>query len=140
MHIDHGHDPRKVSDHFPVIVRFDFPGAASLPDGQAAVRIAWLLPNPAGDERQKEAASLINTGSAAVPLTGWMLQDAAGRAWSLDAIGTLAAGQSAEIVRAGQPMALNNGGDRVDLLDGNGTIRDSVSYGPTGEGERVEFQ
>lgn len=33
VHIDHEHDPRKLSDHFPVIVRFDFPGAASGPDG-----------------------------------------------------------------------------------------------------------
>lgn len=33
VHIDHEHDPRKLSDHFPVIVRFEFPGAASGPDG-----------------------------------------------------------------------------------------------------------
>lgn len=140
VHVDHGHDPRKLTDHFPIIVRFDFPSAASGPDGQTAVRIAWLLPNPEGDERQDEAAAVMNTGLAAVSLTGWTLRDAAGRTWSLDALGTLAAGQSAEIVRAGQPMSLNNGGDRVDLLDGSGAILDSVSYGPTEEGERVEFQ
>ena len=33
VYIDHEHDPRKLSDHFPVIVRFDFPGAAAGPDG-----------------------------------------------------------------------------------------------------------
>ncbi|MEQ9642040.1 MAG: lamin tail domain-containing protein [Alphaproteobacteria bacterium] len=137
--IDHGHDPRTLTDHFPVIVRFDLPGASPA-DGVAALRIAWLLPNPDGDERQNEAASIVNTGSSAVSLAGWTLRDAAGRTWSLNALGTLAGGQSMEIMRAGQPMALNNGGDRVDLVDEGGTVRDSVSYGPTGEGDRVEFR
>ena len=139
VEIDHGHDPLTLTDHFPIIVRFDLSNGNGQ-NGDEVVKIQWLLPNPAGDERQNEAASIVNIGSNPVVLSGWTLRDNAERTWTLDSLGTHPAGQNAEIMRNGQPMALNNGGDRVDLLNADGTVRDTVTYGPVDEGERLQFQ
>ncbi len=37
-------------------------------------------------------------------------------------------------------MALNNRGDRIDLVDPNGQIVHTVTYGRVAEGELVEAQ
>jgi hypothetical protein len=66
-----------VSNHFPIVVRFDIEGTIQQPD--VSVRLARLLPNPPGNETQNEEATLANDGTQAVSLTGWRLRDRAGR-------------------------------------------------------------
>lgn len=135
--IPHRHDPMTGPDHYPVVVWFRLSDAApSAPDG---VRIVELLPDPPGDDRQHETATLRNFGAAAVDLTGWRLRDLSGGTWSLDPIGTLAPGAHATVVRLGQRMSLNNDGDTVELIDASGAVVQRVSYGRVGEGEAVEF-
>ena len=68
-------------------------------------------------------------------LTGWTLRDRAGRSWVLDSLGAMAPGEEKAIQRGGQPMAMNNTGDSIDLLDADGQVVDSVTYGVVAEGE-----
>jgi len=135
--IPHRHDPMAGPDHYPVVVWFRLSDAAPpAPDG---VRIVALLPDPPGDDRQHETATLRNFGAAAADLAGWSLRDLSGGTWSLDSIATLAPGAQATVVRLGQRMSLNNDGDTVELLDASGVVVQRVSYGRVGEGEVVEF-
>jgi hypothetical protein len=105
--IPHDHDPRRVSDHFPIVVRCTS-AVPPPPTSGPRVRIAELVPNPSGDEDQEEVATLANLGSADVSLVGWKLRDRAQTFWLLS--GTVGAGQTMRVERAGQPMAMNNAG------------------------------
>jgi exonuclease III len=137
VEIDHSHDPTKVSDHFPVVVRLKLCDTGPIVPGEGRVRMTSLLPNPPGNDTQHEEVTLKNVGTQDVTMTGWKLRDLAGRTWSLDPLGTLQAGEEKTIKRNGQPMALDNRGDTIDLLDGAGNVVHSVTYFRVEEGEVV---
>ncbi|MDJ0842568.1 MAG: endonuclease [Acidobacteriota bacterium] len=134
--IDHTMDPLKVSDHFPVSVHLNLKQEIVI---TGRVRILSLLPNPAGDERMNESAVIVNETNAPVSMNGWVLHDRAGKTWLLSELGTLEPGSAGIISRNGQPMALNNGGDRVRLIKPGGEVVDTVSYSRAKEGEKIEF-
>ena len=106
----------------------------------AAIRIVGLIPNPAGDERLNEQVTLENSSSAPVSLAGWRLRDLAGKIWALDSGGSLAAGQRVTILRNGQPLALNNGSETVELLDPAGVPVQTVEYSGASEGQVITPQ
>ncbi len=129
------------ADHLPVVATLQIGNQDGASNGQAGLRIVSLLPNPSGDESQNEAATIRNAGSTAVNLTGWKLRDRAQKTWSLDSLGTIAPGQSVEIRRQGQPMALNNsGGDTVELVAPSGEVVDTVTYSSTVEDQTIPFR
>jgi len=130
----HHHDPLLHPDHFPVVVRLRLPGGGGVPSG---VRIASLLPNPPGNENQHEAAEIKNSGTRPVNLSGWKLRDLADKMWSLADLGTLTPNGHETITRSGQPMAMNNGRDTIDLIDSDGRVVHTVTYGAAEEGETV---
>ncbi|MCI0636328.1 MAG: lamin tail domain-containing protein, partial [Actinobacteria bacterium] len=132
--IDHAHDPRFVTDHFPVMVQLRLTEGGGGP-GTSQVRILRLLPNPEGNENQNEEVTLINRGGQPQPLANWRLLDLTRKGWSLG--GTIAPSETLRVVREGQQMALNNGGDTVDLVDAAGNVVHSVTYGSAEEGEFV---
>jgi hypothetical protein len=134
--IPHDHDPRFVSDHFPVVVHLRMSDAPA-PTPTVAVKITSLLPNPEGNENQNEKATIKNIGTQAVNMTGWKLRDLAGQVWQLDELGTLQPGEEKEIKRNGKPMAMNNGGDTIELLNPTGQIVQTVTYPRVNEGEIV---
>jgi exonuclease III len=140
VEIDHDLNPALgtsgfVSDHFPIVVRFDLSGPIQPP--AVMVRLSLLLPNPPGDESQNEEATIANDGDEPVDLAGWTLRDLAGNSWVLDAVGTVPAGEERTIRRGSRPMAMNNTGDTIDLLDADGQLVDSVTYGVVAEAEFV---
>ena len=137
VEIDHSHDPTKVSDHFPVVVRLKLCDGGAVVASGGRVRMTSLLPNPLGNDTRNEEVSLKNVGSQAVTMTGWKLRDLAGRTWNLDSLGPLQPGQEKTIKRNGQPMALDNRGDTIDLLDAAGNVVHSVTYPRVEEGELV---
>lgn len=137
VEMPHQHDPREVTDHFPVVVRLKLCDGPTGPPSAGFVRITSLLPNPPGDDTQNEEASLKNLGGQAVSLVGWKFRDLAGRIWSLDMVGTLQPGEERVIHRQGQPMALNNSGDTIELVDAGGTVVQSITYSAVVEGEVV---
>jgi len=101
------------------------------------LRITSLLPNPAGDELEDESVTIRNTGSTPVNLSGWTLTDPTGRTWSLATVGTIPAGANRTVLRQGQSMALNNGGDTVKLVAPDGTIVHQVTYQSTASGVTI---
>ena len=129
----HIHDPRIVTDHYPVVIRLRFDEDSSA-DG---IRIIALLPNPAGNENQNEEITVKNFGGQPVSLVGWKVVDPTGKAWSLDGLGNLQPDEEKTIKRMGQPMAMNNSGDTVDLIDDTGAVVQSVTYPRVTEGEIV---
>jgi exonuclease III len=132
--IDQTHDPLRVSDHFPVVVtlQLDEPAAPT-----AGVWIRSLVPDPAGNDRQNESVTVVNLGDQQVDLRGWTLRDLAGTTWSLDALGRIDPGEEKTIQRRGQAMALNNRGDTVELVDDEGRVVDTVTYGRVDRDEVV---
>ena len=92
------------------------------------LKISSLLPNPNGDETQLESATIKNIGDEEVDLTGWRLRDRAGKFWNLDSLGSLRPDENELILRRGQSMALNNGGDTVELLSPDNQVVDTVTY------------
>ncbi len=139
VEIRHAHDPLRVSDHFPIIAHLRLTDVSPPPPTPptahpAEVRIISLVPNPSGDEQQNERVTLRNMGSAPVQLEGWTLTDETGAAWTLS--GSIPVGQTLEVRRTGQAMALNNNGDTIRLLHG-GQLVQIVRYGRVGEDEPV---
>jgi endonuclease/exonuclease/phosphatase family metal-dependent hydrolase len=134
--IPHDHDPVSVTDHFPVAVELRLVGEPSPAHG-ATVRIERLLPDPPGRDEISEEAVIRNTGNEPVDMTNWRLRDAVGKEWSLNALGILEPGERKRIKRDGQPMAMNNTGDTIQLVDPTGAVVDSVTYGPVQRGEYV---
>jgi lamin tail-like protein len=111
-----------------------FTGGAS---SSSNIRISSLLPNPPGDETQNEEATIVNKGTQPVSMVGWRLRDLSHQEWVLDSLGTLQPGESKTIRRAGQSMAMNNGGDSITLVDSNGIQVQTVTYATVSEGQRV---
>lgn len=130
VEIPHNHDPRYVTDHFPVVVQLES-------DGTATLLITRLLPNPEGNDSDNEEATIKNITDQPVDLTGWTLEDLAERKWSLSSLGVLQPGEEKTIKRQGQPMALNNDGDTIELCKPDGTVVDTVQYGSVEEGEVI---
>lgn len=119
----------------------DGPSGEQPPEGPPVpvVRIASLLPNPAGDDRGNERVTLRNSGTGAANLQGWFLRDRADNRVDLD--GILEAGQDLEIVLEPGQMPLNNRGDDVELVDPDGTVQHAVSYTAADvvSGQPIEF-
>lgn len=102
-----------------------------------SVIIASLLPNPIGDDFTGEAMTFRNMASASVNMDRWQVRDLAGNIWELKDLGELAPGQQRTMLRGGQPMALNNNGDQVELVAPDGTVVQMVIYGEVAEGEAI---
>ncbi len=102
--------------------------AAGSAAGSGSVLVIAALPNPVGQDRGNESATLLNTTPAAVPLTGWQLSDAAGASHTLS--GSLAAGDTLRVTLT-TAVQLGNRGDTIRLTDEHGTVIDEVTYQAT---------
>lgn len=128
---EHGEDDRAWTA--PVWLEVSAPTDPSLP----TLRIASLLPNPAGADEVNEEVTIRNAGIAPVDLADWRLRDLADNSWALAEGGTILPGQSVRLRRNRQPLSLNNGGDRIELINPQGAVAHSAEYGPVQEGETV---
>ena len=70
-------------------------------------------------------------------LVGYKLRDAAGNSWTLDSLATINAGAEKSIKREGQGMAMNNSGDKIELLDTQGAVIDVITYGAVSEDTQI---
>jgi len=87
------------------------------------------LKSPLSDGR----SVIKNTASQLINLSNWKLRDLADKTWTLAALGTLTPNGHETITRSGQP----NGGDTIDLINSDGRVVHTVTYGAAEEGETV---
>lgn len=94
-----------------------------------------ILPNPAGDDTSGEWIKLVNSGEEDINLSGWVIKDAGGKAYSLMTL----APKNTEIVlpRSLTGIALNNNGDTLYLLSASGETVDSISYTEASDDEII---
>lgn len=97
-------------------------------DGGGAVAINEVLPSP--DDGGKEWVELYNPAATSVDASDWRLVDKVGNAgtWTASAIPAC----SYAIVEFSNK--LNNGGDKVTLLDGSGAVVDEFLYASSVKG------
>ena len=112
-----------------------FETGAPAPAMAATLQIVDLTPNPVGDDALGEEVRIRSTSPAPVLLDRWQLRDLAGNVWILT--GTIQPGELLAILRAGQPMSLNNDGDVIELVMPDGRVVDTVRYGKAAEGTRL---
>lgn len=130
-----------ASDHLPVLAKFKFsdgkqpapPGA--VPPAAGGLRVAALLPNPAGEDAGKEEVHLKNTSGVSVDLRGWQLIDRGGSVYH--PTGTVAAGATFKILLPEGKLPLNNPGDTVTLYNPAGKEIHTVTYTKQQAGEGV---
>lgn len=113
------------------------PGGHHANDDAPKLRIAELIPDPVGDDFVAEQITFRNSGASMIDLAGWRVRDLAGNVWALDALGQLPPGQSVVLVRNGQEMSLNNGGDEIELVAPEGTVTQTVSYPKVSSGQVI---
>jgi len=85
----------------------------------------------------EERAARVNLGDKAVDLPGWALCALTNRTVSLDQLGDLNPGESYDPLRDGEPISLDNDGDTIVIIDDQGNVIDTVTYGPVGVDEWV---
>lgn len=94
-----------------------------IPNG---VVIVALLPNPKGRDAGNEQVTISNMTDKTVELDGWKLIDKAGNVFLLTS--TVKAGKVTVITMTEPTMPLNNDGDTIVLIDGDGVGRSMVNY------------
>ncbi|HEX8697292.1 MAG TPA: lamin tail domain-containing protein [Myxococcaceae bacterium] len=114
------------------------------PTGTGAVFINEVLVNEAGSDVNTEFVELVNSGTAAVDLSGWTVSDASGLRHTFASGTSLAAGRSLVLFggAAGIPagmanavaastgtLSLSNSGDTVYLKNSAGTAMDTATLG-----------
>lgn len=110
----------------------------------SAVRITEILPNPAGEDSGQEGVELKNTGTEAVNLEGWYLQDKTDSGPKASAYRfpwvVLAPGQLTVVILPKGVFSLNNaGGDQLNLYLADKTLLQSVTY-TDGAEEGLSYQ
>lgn len=107
--------------------------AVTAPAYSTTTTVNELLPNPAGSDTAGEFIELKNTGSAAVDLAGWQLDDAEGGSapYTIPSGVSLTAGAVRSFPRSQTKIALNNDGDTVRLINPAGAVASSFAYAVT---------
>jgi len=100
------------------------------------IRFSSLFPDPAGDDAAAEYMSLKNMGSLGVNLTGWTVQNAAGKTYALEV--TLGAQDTLVLPYTLSKIPLTNTGGTLTLFDHTGNSTDTVTYGPAKTGQTYD--
>lgn len=140
-----------VSDHYPVVSRYDLASTGSTATSAPVLFINELLANePAGDggvgDPHFEFIEVLNAGSSSADLSGWSLWDSTVQRHVFPSGTSLAPGRAFTVYGgprgfpAGTPdtqaastgqLGLNNDGDTASLRAPDGGTVDSVSYTST---------
>jgi len=114
------------------------------------ILLSEVSPSPRGDDADLEFVELYNPGFAEERLEGWALIDAGGRRFVLPPDARIPAGGTLLLARSAAPfflrygavpavssltLALNDEGDRVQLVNDRGMVSDEVSWGTFTQGE-----
>jgi hypothetical protein len=92
----------------------------------SGIVINEILPNPKGDDSEKEFIELKNLNNFDVDLTNWYLQDSSNKKFKISS--KIPKNGFLVIFRKHSKIALNNSNDCVKLFQPDGTLADSVCY------------
>jgi PKD repeat protein len=92
----------------------------------SGIVINEILPNPKGDDSEKEFIELKNLNNFDVELVNWYLQDSSNRKFKISS--KIPKNGFLVIFRKDSKITLNNSGDCVKLFQPDGTLVDSVCY------------
>jgi hypothetical protein len=92
----------------------------------SGIVINEILPNPKGDDSEKEFIELKNLNNFDVDLTNWYLQDSSNKKFKISS--KIPKNGFLVIFRKDSKIALNNSNDCVKLFQPDGTLADSVCY------------
>lgn len=108
--------------------------AETFPTG---ILINEILPSPDGPDEQNEWIEIANTNSFSVDLAFWRISDNAGsvKEYSFPQNTTINAFGFLVLGRPESKITLNNDGDALHLSRPDGTLADSVSFGPANRAE-----
>jgi hypothetical protein len=114
-------------------------GSTFLPQSisSPALRLVSLMPDPNGSDLWNEQITVRNMTDAPLNLAGWQLRDLSGAYWTFGSTVTLAKKGEQTLIRAGQALSLNNGGDTVELLDPSGKVVQTFTYPKVAKDEVV---
>ena len=135
-------DYLKITDHLPVILVLRTSVSSPVPPPPSAVLvIAAAIPNPIGNDTEKEEVHLKNTGTTTISLAGWKIGDAAGTDfWNLDTTdGSVEPESIKKVLRRSRSMFLDNTGDTIRLINPSGNVVDTRSYGSVSSGQLLVF-
>lgn len=99
------------------------------------LRIAAVLPNPAGDDTIGEWIAIRNEGSEYVSFDGWKIVDAKGKSYTLT--GSLSGNEERRLPYTETKITLNNTEEELRLYNDTGKCVQTVTYTGPGEGEVV---
>jgi hypothetical protein len=92
----------------------------------SGIVINEVLPNPKGDDSEKEFIELKNLNNFDVDLTNWYLQDSSNKKFKI--FSKIQKNGFLVIFRKDSKITLNNSGDCIKLFQPDGTLADSVCY------------
>ena len=90
------------------------------------VKIAAILPDPYGDDQDREEIHLQGRDEVRIDLSGWSVEDQAGRRFLLS--GALNGRDPLRLIVSGDPDLFSNDGDTIHLLSPGGAVVDSIRY------------
>ncbi len=109
-------------------------------DTPPSLRLNEVLANPQGDEAKGEYIEIYNPHDTAVPLAGWILQDASNKRYIFDDNQTIEPLGYFTIYRSLFSFSLNNvGTETITLLNSLGETVDSLEYDNPPEGHSYSF-
>src|SRR3989339_902309 len=109
-------------------------GSGAAADSSANLRLNELFPNPVGTDVNGEFIELTNLGDEVAQLTGWLIRDGKGKTFALPE-GLIEAGGQAAFPYSQTKLTLVNSGGSLELIAPDGSVRDSVNYPESEEGQ-----
>lgn len=107
----------------------------------SGLRIAEVVPNPAGEDKYNESITLENTSNAGISLSGWQFRSRGiGLPFAITTTATsIGAGVKWRTTTFPFDRAwLNNDGDSLYLINPSGLVVQSIGWGKVSDGEVIK--
>lgn len=103
------------------------------------IRFVSLYPNATGSDEEEEYIVIENTGSEAIDLLGWFIQDGSTDRYTFESSVMIESGATFTLGRPQSKLTLNNGGDTLELIAPDGEVVDLVTYGTSTKGTTYDL-
>jgi DNA/RNA endonuclease YhcR with UshA esterase domain len=115
------------------------PGSTKSVEAPKTLRFLSLYPNATGSDEEEEYILIENTGTEAVDLRGWSIEDESTDRYEFVASSVIQAGMTFTLGRPQSKLTLNNDGDTLTLIAPDGEMLDRVTYENSLQGETYDL-